>query len=134
LLSLIGIAALDSLNPSLFAAQAYLLTTAKPVGRVLSYIAGILAVNFTGGLLVLGGVRTLVANWLHSVSSTTIYSIVLLSGIVTLVFGLWMNVESPAQEAAKQPRSLQPIHAFTLGAVVMLNEFTTALPYFFAIE
>lgn len=134
LVSLIGIALLDSLNPSLFAAQAYMLTTPKPVARVLSYIAGILLINFTGGLLVLGGVRTVVANILHSLSSTTIHGLLLALGLAILVFGLWMNAGSAAPGSAAAPRSLQPIHAFTLGAVVMLNEITTALPYFFAIE
>jgi cytochrome c biogenesis protein CcdA len=133
-LILIGIALSDSLNPSLFAVQAYLLTTPHPVKRVLSYIGGVLAVNFTGGLLVLGGVRTVVVDWLQSLTSTTIYSFVLLFGLVTLAFGWWVNAGSPAQSTTQQPRSLQPIHAFTLGAVVMLNEITTALPYFFAIE
>lgn len=131
---LIGIALSDSLNPSLFVAQTYLLTTPQPVWRVLSYIAGILVVNFTGGLLVLSGMRTVATDWLHSLSSTTIYSLVFALGLATLVFGLWMNAGSPAESTAKQPRSLQPIHAFTLGAVVMINELTTALPYFFAIE
>ncbi|HEU4324350.1 MAG TPA: hypothetical protein VFS21_14450 [Roseiflexaceae bacterium] len=53
-----GIALLDSLNPSLFLAQFYLLTTARPVPRILSYIGGVVAANFLGGLLFLLPDRT----------------------------------------------------------------------------
>jgi hypothetical protein len=69
LLTIIGIALFDSLNPSLFLAQLYLLTTQRPVLPVLSYIAGVLLVNLTGGVLVLSGMRALVASLLNTLSN-----------------------------------------------------------------
>lgn len=134
LLSLIGIALLDSLNPSLFLAQFYLLTTPRPVPRLLAYIAGVLLVNFGGGVLVLGGLRTLVANLLSALSGDALNGLLLVLGLAILAFGLWLRAHPTGGGEAKKPRSLRPVHAFALGTVVMLNEITTALPYFVAIE
>lgn len=134
LVSLIGIALVDSLNPSLFIAQFYLLTTPQPIPRLLSYIAGIVLVNFTGGALLLGGVQTVVTNLLSTISDDAFKSMQLVIGLAILGFGLWIKTTAPSSGEVKKPRSLQPRHTFVLGMVVMLNEITTALPYFVAIE
>jgi len=136
--SIMGIAAVDSLNPSLFIAQFYLLTTPRPVPRLLSFIAGILVVNFGGGVLILAGVRSLVADVFSSMNGNTLHGLQLALGIALLGFGLWYKIQpksnSEGSIEAKKPRSLLPIHTFVLGMVVMLDEITTALPYFVAIE
>jgi len=132
ILTLTGIAALDSLNPALFVAQLYLLTTPQPTARVLTYIVGVLAVNLSGGVLLLGGARAIVGDALEALSGDTLRAITFAAGVAILAFGLSMRA-TPAGEA-KQPRSLRPIHGFALGAAVMLNEITTALPYFVAVE
>lgn len=132
--SLIGIALLDSMNPSLFIAQFYLLTTPHPVPRLLSYIAGIVLVNFTGGVLLLGGVQTVVTNLLSTISGDALKSMQLVIGLAIFGFGLWMKATGPGSDEVKKPRSLHPRHTFVLGMAVMLNEITTALPYFVAIE
>lgn len=134
LLSLTGIAILDSFNPSLFIAQFYLLTTPQPVRRIASYIAGILTVNFSGGVLILGGVRVIIADFMSNLGDTTLYSLQLLLGIALLSFGLWYKATSHVETEAKKPQSLGVVYAFGFGMVVMLNEITTALPYFVAIE
>lgn len=133
LLPLVGIAMLDSLNPSLFVAQFYLLTTPRPVPRILSYIAGILAVNLGGGLLILGGMRRFVADLLALASPDLLHGLLFALGVGLIVFGLRSGATADESQA-KQPRSLHPAHTFVLGMVVMLNELTTALPYFVAIE
>lgn len=133
LLSLIGIAFLDSLNPSLFVAQFYLLTTPQPVPRILSYIAGVLVVNFGGGVLLLGGVGRFVADLLDALSGDVLHGLQLALGLALVLFGLYFRASAAGGEARK-PRSLRPLHTFALGAAVMLNEITTALPYFVAIE
>jgi cytochrome c biogenesis protein CcdA len=131
--SLVGIAALDSLNPSLFIAQFFLFTTPQPVRRLFSYIAGILVVNFFGGVLILAGMRTLVTTLLIGLDNTVVHALQWVVGLALVAFGLWFNTEGRA-DAAHKPRSLGLAHAFLLGMVVMLNEITTALPYFVAIE
>ena len=118
----------------LFIAQFYLLTTPRPVGRILSYIAGVLVVNFGGGLLILGGVRVLIAEALSSIEGSTSNYLQLVLGIAVLAFGLWYKATPQIPAETKKPRSNNLIHAFALGMVVMVNELTTALPYFVAIE
>lgn len=134
LMSLIGIALVDSLNPSLFIAQFYLLTTPQPIPRLLSYIVGIVLVNVSGGMLLLGGVQPLVTTMLSTISEDTFKSVQLVVGLASVGFGMWMTTTTVRTSEVKKPRSLQPRHAFVLGMVVMLNEITTALPYFVAIE
>lgn len=134
LLAIGGIALLDSLNPSLFVAQFYLLTTLRPVPRILSYIGGVLAVNFIGGLVFLAGAQALIVNATAGLSPSWLYAGGLALGMALLVFGLWLPLKPTTNEPARQPRSLHPFHTFLLGAAVMVNELTTALPYFVAIE
>lgn len=133
LLSIVGIGLVDSINPSLFIAQLYLLTTARPVPRVLSYIVGGVLAYFIGGVLILAGARTIVANWLAQSSPVLLYGLQLAIGLLILGFGLWLKTESRPQEVRK-PRSLTLTSSFLLGIVVIGNEVTTALPYFVAIE
>lgn len=133
--SLIGLAALDSLNPSLFAALFYLLTTIRPVVRILSYIAGVLVVNFFGGLLLFFGVLETIGRLLDNLDNEVLFGIQLLAGMALVIFGFVFKATSDsAQDVTKKLRSISPVHTFLLGMAVMLNEITTALPYFVAIE
>lgn len=132
--SLIAIALVDRLNPSLFIAQFYLLTTPQPIPRLLSYIAGIVLVNFTAGALLLGGLHTMVTHLLSTINDDTFRSMQLVIGLAILGFGMWVKTTAPSSGEVRKPYSLQPRHTFILGMVVMLNEITTALPYFVAIE
>jgi cytochrome c biogenesis protein CcdA len=132
--SIMGIALLDSLNPSLFLAQFYLLTTPKPAWRIVTYIAGILVVNFVGGLLIFGGLRQVVTLLFDNLDVTLGFGLQLLLGAAALGFGIFYKVVRSAPEEGKQPKSLHPAQTFVFGMVVMINELTTALPYFVAIE
>lgn len=132
--SIVGIALVDSLNPSLFIAQFYLLTTPRPVPRILSYIAGLLLVNFLGGVLILTGARAVIGEFFASIDPTVALVGQLMIGAALVGFGLWFQAKPAELGEAKKPRSLQPIHTFVLGMGVMINELTTALPYFVAIE
>lgn len=132
--SLVGIALFDSLNPSLFLAQFYLIATPRPVPRLVSYIAGVLLVNFVGGVLLLGGAQALIASFLQNRGGGVLYGAQLVLGLALLLFGLRLRTEAGVDPVVKTPRSLHPGHTFLLGMVVMLNEITTALPYFIAVE
>jgi cytochrome c biogenesis protein CcdA len=133
LLSIVGIGLVDSINPSLFIAQLYLLTTERPVPRVLSYIAGGVLAYFVGGLLILVGARAIIGEWFAQLSPLMLYGLQLVIGLIILGLGLWWKTDAQPQETRK-PRSLTLISSFVLGIVVIGNEVTTALPYFLAIE
>lgn len=134
LAAVVGIALLDSLNPSLFVAQFYLLTTPQPVPRILSYIAGVVVANLAGGLLVLAGLRRFLGGVLGAVPAGVVHGVLLAVGLAILAFGLWYRAAPAPDAEVRTPRSLTPVSTFALGLVVMLNELTTALPYFVAIE
>lgn len=133
ILSLIGIAVFDSINPSLFFGQFYLLTTPKPTGRITAYIAGIITVNFLGGLLLLSGARAVIGTAVASIPPLVGYGVLGLIGAGLLIYGLRYQPKPPAENGAK-PKSLSPYATYIFGMVVMINELTTALPYFAAIE
>lgn len=134
ILTLVGIAFVDSLNPSLFLTQFYLLTTRRPVPRMLSYIGGVVLVNYVGGLLVLSGVQTFLLGLLDNFEPGMLRGGQLLLGLALVGFGLWLPLGNGREGEAKKPRTLHPVHTFALGMLVMLNEIPTALPYFIAIQ
>jgi hypothetical protein len=132
-LTLMAIGFLDSINPSLFIGQFFLLTTPKPTPRIITYILGILVVNFFGGLLVLLGLSSLIQQFVSSISTQLLYGAQLVLGIALFIFGL-RYAATPLSNDTPLVRSLTPIGTFIFGMVVMVNELTTALPYFVAIE
>jgi cytochrome c biogenesis protein CcdA len=134
ILSIITLALLDSLNPSLFAAQFYLLNSPKPSLRTFFYILGILFVMLFGGILILSGLKSLLENYIASIDKLILLSIQACIGIVFLVLGFYFPLHPKTKPEAKKPSTSKLIHAFFLGIVVMLNEITTALPYFVALE
>ena len=134
LAAIMAAAALDSINPALFIVQLYLLATPRPVSRTLSYIAGVVALNFGGGVLLLAGLRTIITSFFTALNSDILYTVAMLLGLALIGFGLWLKVRAPHTGQVRRPRSPRAYHAFLLGAVVMMNEITTALPYFVAVE
>ncbi|MDZ4765521.1 MAG: GAP family protein [Chloroflexota bacterium] len=134
LVALIGIAVVDSLNPSLFIAQFYILTTVRPVVRVIAYIAGVLVVNFVGGVLIVSGARAVIGTFFSDLGITAQYGLQLAVGLLLIAFGVWMRVNRMQIGAGRQLKSMKLGAAFGFGMLVMVNELTTALPYFVAIE
>jgi cytochrome c biogenesis protein CcdA len=64
-----------------------------------------------------------------------LFGVQLLAGMALVIFGFVFKATSDsAQDVTKKLRSISPVHTFLLGIAVMLNEITTALPYFVAIE
>lgn len=143
LLPLLGIALIDSFNPSLFIAQFILLATLRPTVRVITYIAGLLVVNFAAGLLLFTGVQAVIGQFFTALPATTwfigqaiIGALLLITGIV--VWRKWQTAPpastSEGIAGGRQPGSLHPVATFGFGMVVMINEMTTALPMFAAVE
>ena len=137
LVSLVAIAALDSLNPTAVALQIYLLTTPKPIPRAIVFIFGVFFAYLVCGLLGILGVgrlmTTLFANLSFSLSEMYVYIIQAAIGIVLSVAGLMFNV-STSVDPAKRPQNLTVSRAFGLGLAVTIWEFPTALPYIAALE
>lgn len=133
--SLVGIALLDSLNPSLFIAQFYLFTTPKPTPRIVSYICGVLVANFVGGVLFLTGFGAVIGNLIGQTPPLWGAGLQVALGGGLILFGLLHKAKVQAEaEPTRKPRTAGLLAAFGFGIVVMAQELTTALPYFVAIE
>lgn len=134
IVTIISIAVLDSLNPSLFIGQFLLLTTPQPTPRTISYILGVVLVNFLSGVVILSGLRTVFDLWLDNLHADVIYTVQFVIGAAAVLFGLWLRLSENSTETARPLASLHPLYTFGFGMVVMINEMTTALPYFVALE
>jgi cytochrome c biogenesis protein CcdA len=137
LFSLVAIAALDSLNPTAIALQIYLLSTPKPIGRSISFIAGVFSAYWISGLLVILGLRklimTVIANADFSLSEPHLYTIQFLIGLILLIAGFRLKISNSANRE-KHPKKLTLDRTFLLGMAMTIVEFPTALPYLAAIE
>jgi cytochrome c biogenesis protein CcdA len=134
LLGIAGLAIVDSLNPSLFIAQFYLLTTPKPVPRILTYILGIFVAYLAGGLVILLGLREVIGRIATDTPPLLSIGLQLVIGLGLLFAALRISGAPRPPEEAKKPRLLAPWFTFFFGMLVNLNELTTALPYFVALE
>jgi cytochrome c biogenesis protein CcdA len=133
LISLIPLAAIDSLNPTTTALQIYLLITPKPLVRSITFILGIISGYWTAGLLIALGFSKVIVNVINSADRLT-YVIQFIIGIVLIIVGFRLNQSFGKQATIKHPKSLKPMSTFVLGAVATLWDFPTALPYIIAIE
>jgi cytochrome c biogenesis protein CcdA len=137
LVSLVAIAALDSLNPTAVALQIYLLSTPKPIARSIAFIIGVFLAYWTAGLLVILGASKLMATVIgdagFSFPEPHIYTIQFLIGLALSIVGFRLNTSTPAGRG-KRPKNLTLNRTFLLGMAMTILEFPTALPYLAAIE
>jgi cytochrome c biogenesis protein CcdA len=137
LLSLVAIAALDSLNPTAIALQIYLLSTPRPIARSISFIVGVFLAYWAAGLLVILGLRklmmTVITNPNFSLSEPHLYTIQFLIGLVLLITGFRLKSSNLA-DRKKRPKKLTIDRTFFMGMAMTILEFPTALPYLAAIE
>ncbi|MGY1844629.1 GAP family protein [Modestobacter sp. SYSU DS0875] len=137
LLPVLGLAVVDSLNPSAILV-AILLTLrgitsgtslVKPVG---AYLAGIVTANVALGAALVLGVRSLLSATGGLPEGPTAYRVQLVAGLVLLAIGV-LTPTRPRK--ARQERSLDrsAVKLFLLGVAITLVELTTALPYLAAV-
>jgi cytochrome c biogenesis protein CcdA len=137
LISLVAIAALDSLNPTAIALQIYLLSTPKPISRSIAFIVGVFLAYWASGLLVILGldklITTVIGGSTFSLAEPRMYTIQLLIGLALLMAGFSME-NSTQTDRGKRPKKLTLARTFLLGLAMTILEFPTALPYLAAIE
>jgi cytochrome c biogenesis protein CcdA len=137
LISLVAIAALDSLNPTAVSLQIYLLSTPKPVARSISFILGVFLAYWTVGMSVILGLRNLITILIgdtnFSLPDPHIYTIQFLIGLALSISGFWLEI-SPQEDQGKRPKKLTIARTFLLGLAMTILESPTALPYLVAVE
>lgn len=135
LLTLLGLALLDSVNPSALAMTLYLLTTGARTGRVLTYIAAVFVTYFAIGLGLMLGLGALLGTFQGVFETTAAYIVQAVIGAAMLTYSFSPNKLGAQDEAeeAKAPRSQGFAGTLLLGVTITAAEFPTAFPYFGAI-
>lgn len=126
---LLGIALVDSLNPSALVVTTLLLAGRDPYRRSLAYIAGIASTYFLVGVAVVLGAADLLSSAVEALSWPPVgFGIEALLGLVLVVFGLRRRRQAQI-EASPKIRGSGLLAAFLTGVTVTAVESTTALPY-----
>lgn len=136
LVASIGLA--DSLNPSTIAPALLLATGSRAVRRIAGFTAGVFAVSFAGGLLIVLGPGELLLRVLphpghHAKAIAELVGGVLLLALAAALWAARRRVGARLSIAGGRRRGGNARSAFALGAGIMAVELPTALPYFAAI-
>lgn len=135
---MLGLAALvasiglvDSLNPSTVAPALFLATHRTGARRVGAFIAGVVAVNLAGGLVLTFGPGQLLLAALPHPGRGATHRLELALGVAMLLLalGLWLQ----RRQVARRLQSSEPRVARSpalLGAAIAVVELPTAFPYF----
>ncbi|MGW0516777.1 GAP family protein [Crossiella sp. NPDC003009] len=142
-LSVLGLAVVDSINPSVLGVTLFLLLK-RQTGRsatiqVLTYLAAVAATYFTLGVLLMLGLSALSGQLGNLLQSPVTYAI---TGVLGVALFAWSWVDhrrdkkNPERHRDRKPRL--PISdrlpaLFALGLLVSILEFSTALPFLAAV-
>ena len=125
--ALLGIALVDSLNPSALVVTTLLLSGPKPVRRSLAYITGIAVTYFAVGVAVALGASDVLSAALEAVRRPAVgFGIEAL--LALLLVGFALRRPRPAQGPPRIRGTSLPA-AFLTGVTITAVESTTALPY-----
>lgn len=132
LVGLVGIAAVDSLNPSALVVTTLLLAGPNPYRRALAYVAGISLTYFCVGVAVLIGAGDVLIDAVEALRRPAIgFGIEAVLGALLVTYGLRSTRAGRGGRGASSPtlRGSSVPAAFVTGMTVTAVESTTALPY-----
>lgn len=132
--SLLGIAAVDAINPSALAMTTYLLSRPNPWAAVRAYIAGIFTTYLAVGLVVVFMLGSVVDRLVGLLATTGVSAAIQgFVGAVIMYFALRRRRRrTPTPEGDVAAATSTP-RAFLLGVTITAAEAITALPYFGAL-
>ena len=131
---MLGLALVDSLNPSVIAVTIYLVLTGRDVvRRVLVYVCAVFLFYLTAGLLLVTGLTAVLRRWGDAVDSPAAYAAQAAVGAAMLLYGALAPSTGNRPPRERRPHDLRLAALFALGLTVSLVEFATALPYLAAI-
>ena len=124
---LLGIALVDSLNPSALVVTTLLLAGTDPYRRSLAYIAGIFTTYYVIGVAVLVGAAELLTAAVDALRRPEVgFGVEAVLGLLLVVVGLRRRREERDGAPARRGGLLA---SFLTGVTVTAVESTTALPY-----
>jgi cytochrome c biogenesis protein CcdA len=133
LIGLLGLALVDSLNPSAIGVTVYLLLAeGRYAARVLTYLSGVFVTYLGIGVLLLLGVTAVADKVAPVLESRPAYGAQLAIGAAMLAYAILAPGKGKTA-TRRAPHSVRPAALFLLGVTVSILEFSTALPYLGAI-
>lgn len=135
LAALVGLALVDSVNPTSLTLMFLLLVRSRGTGRGWAFLAGVLATYLLVGLVLLGGLDLLIheesADWSQSGAA---YGVQFGLGALLVVLGLRGGTVDEAREEEEAERNTSLVESGMLGAMGTIADLPTALPYAAAIH
>lgn len=125
----LGMAIVDSINPSAVVITIYLLSQFVRASSIACYIAGIFLSYLTMGIVLLSGLNLFDS----AISDRSSYVMERIIGAAMLGYSLLPSSEIKTSKSIRQPAAGNSVALFILGASVTLLELPTVLPYFGAI-
>ncbi|HJU39364.1 MAG TPA: GAP family protein, partial [Tahibacter sp.] len=131
--AVLGLALVDSINPSALAVALYWLSQPSPVPRVLAYVAGIAITYFALGVALMLGFGTVAANAGGAFDHPVALIVQGALGVAMAGYGIFAPKASKEEPVQRQPGRAGLVGMLLLGATVTAVELTTAFPYFAAL-
>ncbi|MCA9016467.1 MAG: GAP family protein [Planctomycetaceae bacterium] len=130
-MTLIPVLMADVINPVLFAFLVYAAGTNRPVVNSCGVLLGHTLAYYVAGVVIALGIES-ISNRLSNPQQID-YIIGLVIGLILLVVG-YLSWKTEKTEQAEASRTLTPMSALGLGAVVNFMGLPFALPYFAALD
>jgi cytochrome c biogenesis protein CcdA len=132
--TVLGLAAIDALNPATIAVAVYLVTAGYRAAFVQAFVAGVFTTYFVGGAILVLGPTTALRDELQD-SAAGFHGSVELGLGTALLAGAWWFWHTRGREPEQHAPgpSLSGLSAFMLGGFVTLVDLPTAVPYLGAI-
>ncbi len=130
--ALIGLALVDALNPFSIAAQAFLLSTGRPVARGLAFVLGTFAVYLLCGVVLLEGWLVLLHSLLPALPPWVPGGLEIGAGIAALAAGIYTWRQAAQGKSTPSPSNLSLLATTAFAVVSTLSDMPTAIPYFAA--
>lgn len=128
-LALLGLALVDSINPSALLVTLYLLRRPNPVPTVLAYLAGVFTSYLTVGVLLVLGLDALLDRFEHVMWSPGAFVVQGVVGAVMLGYSFRPVKPEGGAVSERTAGAVTLLGLFTLGVAMTVAELTTALPY-----
>jgi cytochrome c biogenesis protein CcdA len=135
LATLVGLAVIDSINPSALVAAGLILTKAPQERKnraILWYVVGVYVAYLLFGIALTFGLDTLIATFSSVINNRLVYILQAILGVAMLTWAILFKPR-PRRTEKITPRLFTSKSLFLLGAAVTLAEVVTAFPYFGAI-
>ena len=139
-LAVLGLAVVDSINPSALVVAAVILTKSRPEHRLpalLAYVTGVFVSYLALGLLVLAGIDGALSLVRDLAASRAVLVGQAVAGGLLLLYAVLAPATVDARKKLRRDellrRGLRPALMFPYGMYVTAVELVTALPYFAAL-